>query len=209
MAATIPVMVRFFFSADGWASRADAWRWLAPLHLVLCVAAAIDFTFRLTPAPVATLAVGAFLLWPSFAVAAKRFHDRGLSCWWMLWLLLAAATGACAMTMDPGSWVASGGRFVMAGAIVLALAVVYVLPGQDEPNGFGAPTDPKIPEELQHLSGWEEKLKMTPVSVKRCAQRPCKPVPQSFKAMKTQVASLFEPPLTPPGARATFGRRGE
>jgi hypothetical protein len=43
----------------------------------------------------------------------------------------------------------------------------------------------------------------------RRPDRPCRPVPQTFKGMKAQVAALFEPAPLPPGARATFGRRGE
>jgi uncharacterized membrane protein YhaH (DUF805 family) len=221
-------MVRFLLSAEGRASRAAVWRGLAPLHLVLCVAVALDVVYLPAPLPAASLAVGALLLWPTAAVAVKRFHDRGLSGWWMLWLLLAAAAGMAAVLMDIAPLTVWGGRLVAVGCGLIVFAIVYLSPGQDSANAFGAPPGqaetvsgprPDLPRTDHFESELPRPLKVSlAMSVAsavaaprpgRRPDRPCRPVPQTFKGMKAQVASLFEPAPLPPGARATFGRRGE
>ncbi len=120
--------------------------------------------------PIETI-LGFVLLWPSFAVSAKRFHDRGMSGWWPLWLFLifivlmiALGVGLFMSGIDPNALAAgelpdpatlSGdGLTVMglSGAALLALVlfqlvVLGFLPGQVGPNRYGA--DPLRPDFVQ------------------------------------------------------------
>lgn len=165
----------FYFSGDGRVSRKDFWlRWilvyvaLVILAFIIDVVAFAELTRRLSGnGPVSTI-LGFVLLWPTFAVSAKRFHDRGMSGWWPLWLFLASfalliafVVGLILSGLDPNT-LAPGempdfaqlngtGVAVMAitGLVAIALALFQIivlafLPGQVGPNRYGP--DPLRPE---------------------------------------------------------------
>ena len=165
----------FYFSGDGRVTRKDFWlRWVLDYVGLVVLAAIIDaiafsaMTARLGGnGPIGTI-LGFVLLWPSFAVAAKRFHDRGMSGWWPLWLFLASFALTIAIIVgffmsgiDPEALAAgvvpaveelnSNGLAVMgiSSLALLALAlfqlvVLGFLPGQEGPNKYGP--DPLRPE---------------------------------------------------------------
>ena len=85
------------FSFDGRANRAKWWLINIATSIVYCLAiGAIGGSAALSPDPQAAMAaigaVGGIILlvltvaifWIGLAVAAKRWHDRGKSAWWIL-----------------------------------------------------------------------------------------------------------------------------
>ncbi len=165
----------FYFSGDGRVTRKDFWlRWILVYLGLVVLAAIIDaiafaaMTARLGGnGPIGTI-LGFVLLWPSFAVAAKRFHDRGMSGWWPLWLFLASFAlmialivglvmsgldlEAIAAGVEPeldrlngdGIMLIGVSGLALLGLAVFQLVVLGFLPGQHGPNRYGP--DPLRPE---------------------------------------------------------------
>jgi uncharacterized membrane protein YhaH (DUF805 family) len=97
---------------------------------------------------IAWLAEGASLatLWPSFALSAKRAHDRGRSARLVIGLLLLAMVYSAITTLAPPTWFASpltmtiaygAAGLVMMAAMIYLLVVVGFLDGTPGPNRFG------------------------------------------------------------------------
>jgi len=168
----------FYFTGEGRVSRKDFWlRWVL-VYLGLVVLAAVvdhvafaDMTARLNGSgPLGTI-LGFLLIWPSFAVSAKRFHDRGMSGWWPLWLMLISIglvivmivglvmsgfdVEALAAGIAPDMNELNGGGLAvflisllaLLGVGLFQLIVLGFLPGQKGPNKYGP--DPLQPEQSQ------------------------------------------------------------
>ncbi|WHO76167.1 DUF805 domain-containing protein [Rhizobium sp. BT03] len=132
------VLVQKYATFSGRASRAEYW-WYVLFYVlvllaigILCnvVASFSDFRDGVPP-PLALLffLCGLVLLamfLPAIAVQVRRFHDRNISGWWYLALLI-------------GNFVPYIGLIA-----VIAILVINVLPGTEGPNKFGP--DPLRPE---------------------------------------------------------------
>lgn len=77
-----------FLSLEGRISRRTFWRYGVLLLLVLAAVLTLLLGIAGVPADQAEGAVNLLLLWPAVAVAAKRWHDRDRSAWWVLLNLL-------------------------------------------------------------------------------------------------------------------------
>ncbi|WP_151719146.1 DUF805 domain-containing protein [Gemmobacter serpentinus] len=78
------------------------------------------------PVYMATFGFGLFMMPPVVGVTIRRLHDRNISGWWFLGLML--------LCMIP----------ILNLAIMLAMLVLMLLPGTAGPNRFGA--DPLAPQ---------------------------------------------------------------
>jgi uncharacterized membrane protein YhaH (DUF805 family) len=160
-------MFKFLFNPNGRVSRADMWlKYLLPYIGLSIVAGIIDQT--LVPAtlrfghhgahgPISGL-LDLFYLWPGIAVSAKRYHDRGMTGWWVLFSLLLLIPGIAAMaigfahsgltfdnmdTFDFKQMPQGAALHIGAGTLWLFLVCIiffviqYVLPGQQGENKYG------------------------------------------------------------------------
>lgn len=185
-------MFDFLFNPNGRVSRKGIWLGLFFPQLIaafvsaiadmMLFASAVSTSAGQLAAPALGLSalVSLFFLWPNIAVSVKRFHDRGMSGWWVLWFGLIV--GAC-VTFALVSLVASGSALSGAAALeqgvvaaglfpLLALLaaigvciaqfiILYLLPGQQGANRFGA--DPRDgggrPIEVEGASSaWADRL---------------------------------------------------
>lgn len=85
-------MKPLLLSLDGRITRSDYWlRFVLPATVASIVLALLDSILGLrTEAGIGFLSsiFSLILIWPSIAVAAKRWHDRGKSGWWTLILFV-------------------------------------------------------------------------------------------------------------------------
>lgn len=171
-------MIDFLFNPNGRASRGQIWIRLVLPQLAASILAAVFDSLILTSialadsptiAPVFGLstAVTLFFFWPNIAVPIKRFHDRGMSGWWVLWFALIVLGGlvvalasmfsasdfqtafeAAQKGVEATPQLASGDMAGAASFAALALLVavaggltqfviLYLLPGEDGANRFG------------------------------------------------------------------------
>ncbi|MEM0986871.1 MAG: DUF805 domain-containing protein [Pseudomonadota bacterium] len=152
-------MQEFYFSAKGRISRKQWWlRFVLPLiglYLVIVVLA-VGIIAALGEAgaiaSILLLPVYIALIWTSVCVGAKRFHDRDMSGWWVLYFMLiglgiTAVQYGAIFLFGPDNVL--GG--IIAGVALLASLVVSIvqivilgfLPGTKGPNQYGAdPLDP-------------------------------------------------------------------
>ncbi len=87
-------MWEFLFSAKGRISRADIWfRFLLPLVALFGLATFLNAALIGEDAGPAWIVLILFYLWPSIVVLMKRFHDRGMSGWWVLYSFLLILLG--------------------------------------------------------------------------------------------------------------------
>lgn len=138
-------MLRFLFSPAGRVSRKDYWlRWIVPSTLATVVTSFLDAAAGVTAfGPFLTLA----LFWPNMAITAKRYHDRGMSGWWVLWsilivggagLLVFSATETLLYGNIVGAWFGAWiGLYVGTFAMIAFALIVYFLPGERGANRFG------------------------------------------------------------------------
>ena len=161
----------FYFSAKGRVCRKDYWI----KYILMIMGVSIVFSLlvgALMAAGGATgggapsmimLAIAGILYvvfsiavtWVQVCVSAKRFHDRNMSGWWVLWSMLIILAmyaimgfGAFLMESSGGSnpiggiLMAVGGFAVFAVAIAL-FVILGFLPGTKGPNQYGPdPLDP-------------------------------------------------------------------
>lgn len=148
-------MMKFLFSGQGRVSRKAAWLFVLATIGVSFVAGIIDVLFLGTPLESAdtgpmSLLVSIALIWPSIAVSAKRFHDRGMSGWWVLYFILIIGAGALlglgVMAMQGDGSPVLGGFLVAIGVgvpFIWQFIILYILPGKKGPNKYGPnPLDP-------------------------------------------------------------------
>lgn len=145
-------MLRFLFSPVGRVSRADYWlRWLLPTCVASVVASAVDAATDTAPVASSLLTLATF--WPNMAITIKRYHDRGMSGWWVLWSILIVCAALFVVVSGTetlhygnivGAWISVFiGLYVGLFACVAFALIVYFLPGQRGANRFG--TDPLGP----------------------------------------------------------------
>ena len=86
-------MFRFLLSPQGRTSRAGYWAFIAILLAVTVAAMVLDNVLGLydevSQTGVFETIIGLLSIWPSIAVAIRRFHDRNMTGWWYLILTLA------------------------------------------------------------------------------------------------------------------------
>ncbi|MEL6258109.1 MAG: DUF805 domain-containing protein, partial [Pseudomonadota bacterium] len=90
--------LRFLFSPFGRISRADIWlKFFLPyvgLSILFSFVDALVFGYDLDSLTLFSDILGLFYLWPSFACPIKRFHDRGMTGWWVLAVNVVIIAGA-------------------------------------------------------------------------------------------------------------------
>ena len=162
-------MFNFLFNPNGRVSRIDMWlKYLLPYIALTIVARIADHVlpvsitagFHHWHGPVSTL-LGLFYLWPSIAVPVKRFHDRGMSGWWLLIFVLLWIGGFVAVALslpwhqlmsvhtheemravfqaippDKGIYFLAGGLEVLIVSLVY-FVMQYLLGGQSGENKYG------------------------------------------------------------------------
>jgi uncharacterized membrane protein YhaH (DUF805 family) len=163
-------MFRFLFSPVGRVSRADYWlRFLLPYFGASVLASIIDAAAGLG-APgtgAASLLLGAFYIWPNVAVSVKRYHDRSMSGWWVLWsalilmVVMALYLVAIHTVLDNpiGAWITMAvSGYVLVFSVLTFGLILYVLPGVRGANAYGA--DPLGARPLR--ASWRDPAKEFP-----------------------------------------------
>ena len=122
---------KYFFAFAGRASRSEFWffaLFVAGVNLLTTGLA------RALPGVGEWIALGASLalLPPNMGVAVRRFHDRGLSGYW---LLLPLALLALRLLGGGGGQIAD----LLALSMTLFYLAILCLPGQPEANRYGPP----------------------------------------------------------------------
>jgi uncharacterized membrane protein YhaH (DUF805 family) len=128
----------YLFSFKGRINRAKYWLFLVVTIVVLLVASVVGGAAASVPgAVIAAIFASIILIYPSFAVAVKRLHDRGKSAWWLLvfYVLPALLSGVSEATASESA------------AMVLSVASVAIsiwaiielgfLRGTSGPNEYG------------------------------------------------------------------------
>lgn len=139
-------MLRFLFSPIGRVSRRDYWlRWLLPTWVASIIASIADAAAGTAPLVSAALTLATF--WPNMAITIKRYHDRGMSGWWVLWsILIVCGAGFLILSAVEtlkygnliGAWIGAWiGLYVGVFALIAFTLIVYFLPGQRGANRFG------------------------------------------------------------------------
>jgi uncharacterized membrane protein YhaH (DUF805 family) len=92
----------FLFSFEGRITRRDYWlRFALPLFVITLVLDGLASAADFAGLNVISLLINLFLMWPSFAVGAKRCHDRDRSGWFQL-ILLIPLVGAVWLLIELG-----------------------------------------------------------------------------------------------------------
>lgn len=183
-----------------------------------------------------TALVSLFFLWPNIAVPVKRFHDRGMSGWWVLWFMLLVVGGCVAALVGMASAAGSEafdaaamgvkttvapefgvlpalGLLVVCGSAIVQFVILYFLPGEPGSNKFGP--DPRsgaggrVTSEGSGSSAWADRL-ADPAALSAAATAAQK---ASASAHKPAAAAALRPARqtawpSSAGPRASFGRRG-
>lgn len=161
----------FMFSPFGRVSRKQYWlSYVLPTVFLYFIALIVDVAMAAQSGDAkampyfANALVGLFLFWPSFAVAAKRLHDRGMTGWWSLiangffpvailavaayWYYSTRMTGEPAPD-DPTMGLAIFGAVVVFGLawLVLTIQILFVR-GQEGSNKYGEDPLP-TPEDVR------------------------------------------------------------
>ena len=154
--------MNFLFNPNGRVSRKDIWlKYFLAVLLASFVGGMLDVITGLEEVGPFGAVVSLFFLWPGIAVPVKRFHDRGMTGWWVLILTVVAIVGAIMLLfpffglltdtgdisgdgLDAGSSALMGvGGLILVGVFLFSFIVNYCLPGDVGPNKYGAdPLDP-------------------------------------------------------------------
>lgn len=148
----------FYFSAKGRVSRKDYWlRFVLPVLGVYIVAVLVIGGLAAVLGDAGAIAfllavpVYVGVVWASICVAAKRFHDRNWSGWWVLYFMLiglgivAVQYGAIFLFGDNpiGAILALVAGLASLGVGIWQLVLLGFLPGDKGPNQYGPdPLDP-------------------------------------------------------------------
>lgn len=80
----------FLLTMRGRTSRKAYWLFALAVSILSLAALVLDLSSRTSGF---SLALNILIIWPSFSVSAKRWHDRDKSAWWML-IFLVPVLGA-------------------------------------------------------------------------------------------------------------------
>ncbi len=150
----------FYFSAKGRVSRKDYWLRFVLVSIGVVIAAIVvlgGLAYLLGQAGgilAGLVAVPLYiaLLWAGVCVSAKRFHDRDMSGWWVLWFILIGLginivqyAGMAALGGDSaaGAIVALVTGLAALAVSIVQLVILGFLPGVRGPNQYGE--DPLSP----------------------------------------------------------------
>ncbi len=240
-------MFDFLFNPNGRVSRKGIWTgYLLPYIAASIVATQVDFALAtgggglisdtavrsdvlqmkrevalaVPGAGMFSLLLSLFYFWPSIAVSVKRFHDRGMTGWWVLIFLVAIAAAlvgtvmtflAAAVANPSGHGEGSMASVVVMAVITFGLlgaqfVILYLLPGTEGPNRYG-------PDPLDRTAQFEQSEQETSgggwgdvdAHIKRSGHEAASPKVKAPRAGRPVPAT----PLVSPGAgRPAFGRRG-
>ncbi|MBL8557562.1 MAG: DUF805 domain-containing protein [Hyphomonadaceae bacterium] len=187
-------MLGFLFSPVGRVSRKGYWLgWILPSAALGVIATVIDTATGNAGTGVVSTIATLVTVWPNIAVTVKRYHDRGMSGWWVLWSVLivialaiplVAASAQFNLTNIVWPWMAAWvSLYAVAFAVTAFALIVYFLPGDIGANRFGAdplgPRKAKKPRKdpAQEFPGpWTAPLKRTDLpstdSPSRTTRRP-------------------------------------
>lgn len=150
-------MTRFLFSPNGRVSRRGIWIFLIAYFAIHTATHVADHSLGLTDkldeaGPLMTI-FSIAALWPSIVVDIKRFHDRDMSGWWLLWFILLTAIPLCGFmvihldqlealqggTLE-GLQISPLGYAALAAAVFVQITqfvILLVLPGRKGDNRYG------------------------------------------------------------------------
>ena len=134
-------MFQFLFSPQGRVSRKAMWLgYILPYIGIAIVASGVDYAIGMGGQGLFSILVGLFYIWPSIAVTIKRFHDRDMTGWWVLWstLLLCVTAGGAAVGAVQSNILVS----VIFGVLALIVSlyffiILYILGGTEGDNKYG------------------------------------------------------------------------
>lgn len=194
----------FLFSPFGRVSLGQFWLYyILPAFAASIVANITDILVFGTPSFL-SLMVSLFFLWPSIAVSVKRFHDHGMTGWWVLGHGVIAIIAVVAGVFAFGPTITGVGEdslfafmvFIPAilGALALS-AMLYFVPGRAGGNVHGPDPAGRAPN-LSKVAGEAFDAQVTP-SVR--------PAPRGRSSASRPGQ---QPAMSPaPGAGTSFGRR--
>lgn len=146
-----------FLVSPGRLSRREIWlKYFLPYTALIVSARVVDHVL-VAQAGAVSGALAFLLFWPSIAVGIRRFHDRGMSAWWVVWFGLPMFVGFVIAWLgtQEAEWLMADtqrlrqhspeGPLLMIAAgkiwvIVVAMpafVIQYFLPGQKGENRFG------------------------------------------------------------------------
>jgi uncharacterized membrane protein YhaH (DUF805 family) len=144
----------FLFSGKGRVTRRMYWLFVIGVVLISMFARMFDHGLGLGRGdgggPISSI-MSLLMVWPQIAVSAKRFHDRGMSGWWVFYfvlmtvapvaLLVATNTSALASIAEDSmpqlnaiGWVAVG---VACAVQLWEFVILAFLPGEKSANRYG------------------------------------------------------------------------
>jgi uncharacterized membrane protein YhaH (DUF805 family) len=123
--------LRLYINAQGRARRAEYWWWTAFVFAVSVVAGVLDASLFGYQAQLVSALAGLALLAPGLCVTIRRFHDVGLTGWFVLAVFAAVVVGGALAEEIP----ALGGLIVLAAAG--AVLVIALMPSKPGPNAYG------------------------------------------------------------------------
>ncbi len=139
----------FLFSGKGRVSRKAIWLVFLAVIVASIIAAVLDIVFLGTPLDSAdsgpiSIVLSLATIWPSIAISAKRFHDRGMSGWWVLWFILitiaALIPGGIIMAVQGQGALGLGAVVMVIGVAIPQIwqfIILMVQPGQTGSNEYG------------------------------------------------------------------------
>jgi uncharacterized membrane protein YhaH (DUF805 family) len=217
-------MFGFLFNPNGRVSRAQMWLPYIVPQLVLWLAATATDTLLAaggggSPFGVSTI-VSLFYFWPNIAIPVKRFHDRGMSGWWVLWFILFGAGGGVLMGLGMPAALEHGeptpmaivGGLVVAAVVLVEFVILYLLPGAPGDNRYGpdprAGSGARVSAEptTEGSSSWADRLSGD--AALRDAASATAPEPAAPAARRRAARAARVPPALGPDGRPAFGRRG-
>lgn len=172
-------MLGFLFSPNGRVSRKGYWLgWTLPSALIAVVASIIDAASGEVSTGTASALATLLTAWPNFAITVKRYHDRGMSGWWVLWSILIvlgclfpvfAATEEIGLGNIINPWLSAWiGLYCAVWAVIAFALVVYFLPGERGANRYGAdplgarkPGKPRIDPAVEFPGPWTAPITRT------------------------------------------------
>jgi uncharacterized membrane protein YhaH (DUF805 family) len=145
------IVWKFLFSSNGRISRKSFWYFLVAYTAALIVAEMVDQAIGLYSAEDEIGVISGLLsllgVWPSIAISIKRFHDRDMSGWWVLWFIMLTIILIFLLFGLPtsGSLFGDAGPSILTWLIISTAVIVQIvqfiilafLPGKHGENKYG------------------------------------------------------------------------